>query len=122
MKTITHLELSQSNSRYSTAPGSSITAAWQKFISYAERQEERRFLWTSIAILGHATFFTLGTLILVLATGNEFFLFTATCVTMAVVLAVNLAALPTKYTIPVFFLSLLADVAIMVTALALWFN
>ena len=121
MKTITHQEL-QNNNRYSTVPGFSIAAAWQKFIGYAGRQEERRFLWTAISILGHATFFTIGTLILILATGNEFFLLTATCVTMAVVLAVNLAALPTKYTIPVFFFSLLADVAIMATALALWFN
>ena len=119
---ITHPNLTQSNTRYSNFSGFSIAAAWNRFIRYASMQEEKRFLWTAISILGHATFFTIGTLILVIAAGNDFLLLTATCITMAVVLAVNLAALPTKYTIPIFFFSLLADFAIMITALAFWFN
>lgn len=122
MKTITHQDLTQSRTSYSTVPGFSVAAAWHKFISYAAQQERRRFLWLAISLLGHATFFTIGTLIVVLATGNEFYLLTASCLTMALVLAVNLAALPTKYTIPIFFFSLLADIIIMATAVALWFN
>ncbi|HMI78084.1 MAG TPA: hypothetical protein VK484_04790 [Ferruginibacter sp.] len=58
----------------------------------------------------------------VILTGNSFVLLTATCLSMAMVLVVNLAALPAKYIIPVFFFSLLADVVITATALVLWFG
>ena len=39
---------------------------------------------------------------------------------MAMALVTNLAALPTKITIPTFFLSLILDVAIIVAALSIW--
>ena len=122
MKAITHQDLAHSNQHYLTRPGFSISAAWHKLIAYAEAQEERRFLWAAISLLGHGTFFTIGTMAVVLFTGNNFVLLTVTCLSMAMVLVVNLAALPTKYVVPVFFLSLLADIVVIVTAVALWFN
>ncbi len=122
MKAITHHDLLHSSTGYSPNTGFSISAAWHKLIIYAESQEERRFFWAAISLLGHGTFFTIGTMAIVILTGTNFALLTATCLSMAIVLVVNLAALPTKYMIPVFFLSLLADIIIIVTALALWFN
>ena len=122
MKAITHQDLTHSNHRYLTRPSFSLSAAWHKLIAYAEAQEERRFLWAAISLLGHGTFFTIGTMAVVLFTGTNFALLTVTCLSMAMVLVVNLAALPTKYIVPIFFLSLLADIVVIVTAVALWFN
>jgi len=122
MKTLTHHGLTQNHTGYSTVPGYSISAAWNKLIAYAEAQEERRFLWAAISLLGHGTLFTIGTMVIVILTGNDLLLLTATCLTMAMVLVVNLAALPTKYIIPIFFFSLLADIIIIITATALWIN
>jgi CBS domain containing-hemolysin-like protein len=100
----------------------SLSALWQKITAYANSQEERRFFWAAISILGHGTIFTIGTLATVILTGNVFGLLVATCFSMVMVLVVNLAALPLRYIIPVFLLSLLVDLVVIITALTLWFN
>ena len=92
----------------------------QRFTAWLNTQEERRFFWAALSLVGHGTFFTIITFATVILTGNIFALMAITCVTMMVVLAVNLAALPMKYIIPVFFGSLLVDVLVIITALALW--
>ena len=122
MKAITHQEAWSQSSHQTTNNGFSISAAWHRFMAYSELQEDRRFFWAAISLFGHGTFFTIGTMAVVLFTGNNFALLTATCLTMAMVLVVNLAALPTKYVVPAFFFSLLADVLIIVTAVAMWLS
>jgi hypothetical protein len=123
MKAITHPAQAYARPRNSTAvPHFSLSAAWHKLIAYAESQQEKRLLWSAISVLGHGTIFTIATFATVILTGNDFYLLAATCLTMSMVLVVNLAALPTKYTIPIFFFSLLTDIIIMVTALGLWLN
>ena len=97
----------------------SLTAIWHKFIAYASAQENNRLLWSAISIFGHGTIFTIATLAVVILTGNLFFLMAATCLTMTMVLIVNLAALPTKYTIPVLLASVFIDLLIIATAVAL---
>jgi hypothetical protein len=92
----------------------------QRFTAWLNTQEEKRFFWTALSLAGHGTFFTIITFATVILTGNAFALIAITCSTLMVVLAVNLAALPVKYIIPVFFGSLLVDVLVMVTAIALW--
>ena len=100
----------------------SIANLWNRFIAFADGQEKNRMLWAAIGLTGHGTFFTIATMATVILTGNVFALLAAACFPMVLVVIVNLAALPTKYTIPVFFLSLLADLVIIATALALWLN
>ncbi len=122
MKAITHYSNQLNNAgalqgNYVQAP-----ALWTRFIAWAAAQEENRFLWVALSLFGHGTVFTIITFMIVLFTGGQFFLLGLTCFTMALVLIVNLAALPTKYTIPAFFLSLLIDFAIIATALLTWFN
>lgn len=119
MKALTH------PGQYSAARNSyrnpfSFSATWHQFITWASGQEENRFTWSAISILGHGTIFTVGTFITVMLTGNLLFLLLPTCLNMTMMLVVNLAALPTKYIIPCFFLSLLVDLVIIATALALW--
>ena len=53
---------------------------------------------------------------LVLLNGASFGLIVAAMGSLAVVVISNLAALPTKYTIPLFFLGILIDLAIVVAS------
>lgn len=96
------------------------TGIGTKLTAWLNAQEEKRFFWAAISLLGHGTLFTIATMATVIFTGNIFALLVITCLTMTTVLVVNLAALPVKYTVSVFFLSLLTDVLVMITALALW--
>jgi hypothetical protein len=98
----------------------SIAAAWHTFINWANKQERNHFLWMAISLLGHGTFFTIVTMTTVILTGNVFALLIATIFTMATVVVVNLAALPTRFTIPILILSLMADITIIITAFCLW--
>ena len=93
------------------------TSLWSKFINWADKQEENRFGWTAFAIAGHGCVFTIITVAIVLVTGNNFIFWLFAIAAMTACLIVNLAALPTKITIPVLFFSLLADLAIIILAL-----
>ena len=92
---------------------------WKKFIDYSEKQQFNRLLWLAIGLAGHGTFFTILTLAVVILTGNLFSLFAIACFAMVAVVIVNLAALPTKITIPVLALSVLADLAVIIAAFVL---
>ena len=76
-------------------------------------------MWLAFGVLGHGTLFTIATMAVVLMTGPVFPLLAITCFSMVAVLIVNLAAMPTKITIPVFALSLLVDLAVIITAIML---
>jgi len=117
MKTITHEALSQ-HYVYTEkkAAGKSL---WQQFISYAEAQEKNRFWWLALGILGHGTIFTILTLFIVTMLGNIFALYVIGCCAMVMAVVVNLAAQPTRYTVPVFFLSVLIDLGVIIAAIVL---
>lgn len=117
MKAILHHPAANSNVYQNTT---AQTGLWQRFTAWANTQEEKRFLWAALSLVGHGTLFTIITFATVILTGNVFALMAITCATMMVVLAVNLAALPVKYIIPIFFGSLLVDILVMITAIALW--
>jgi hypothetical protein len=93
-----------------------------RFLTWCHNQEENRLAWLAIAIAGHGCLFTPITLLFIMLTGNHtiFWPFAIAAMTMSVV--VNLAAMPTKITIPIFLLSLIIDLYIIVNCLALGFN
>ena len=93
---------------------------WARFITWCENQEESRFLWLGIAVASHACFVTPLALFVVMYTGNSIMLFGFAIAAMAMVLITNLAALPTKITIPTFLLSIILDVAIVIASLSMW--
>lgn len=95
---------------------------WKKFINWADGQEENRFGWTAFTIAGHGCVFTIITAMLVLFTGNHFIFWPFVIGAMAACVVVNLAAMPTKITIPVFFFSLLIDLVIIAICLSNGFN
>lgn len=89
-----------------------------RFMTWAENQQDNRFVWLGIALAVHGCFITPLTTMIVMATTYNFALFGAAIGAMALSLVTNLAALPTKITIPAFFLSILIDVVIIGIALA----
>jgi hypothetical protein len=87
-------------------------SVWKRFIEWADRQEENRFGWTAFSITGHGCVFTVLTTLAILFTGNHFIFWPFAIGAMAACLVTNLAAMPTRITIPVLFLSLLVDLVI----------
>lgn len=109
---------------YTTANTSTVAkpSLWSKFINWADKQQENSFSWTAISIAGHGCVFTIITVATILLTGNNFIFWPFAIAAMTTCLVVNLAALPTKITIPVLFFSLLVDLAIIVLALTNGFD
>ena len=106
--------ISQTRSYAPAAP-----SLFQRFIQWTEGQQENRFVWLGIALTAHASFLTPFTVMAVMLLGNNLALFMAALGAMALSLVTNLAALPTRITIPAFLLSIAIDVAIVLTALFL---
>jgi len=88
------------------------TSIYRKFITWTEEQENNRLLWLGIALSAHGCIITPLTVMAVLMAGTNMFLFILAIVAMGASLVTNLAALPTKVTIPVFILTTLIDIAI----------
>ncbi len=121
MKAITHNDFV--NSSYTEQRDYAHTESlWTRFIQYADKQEYNRLGWLVAGILGHGTIFTILTLLAVTFLGNIFILYVIACCSMVMVVAVNLAAMPTKFTIPTLFISLLIDISVIITAAILHFR
>lgn len=108
------LQHSYTGTYHKTATRASV---WKRFVTWADEQEENRFGWTAFAIAGHGCVFTIFTAAAVLFTGNNFIFWPFVIAAMAIPLIANLAALPTKITIPILFFSLVVDAAIIVLCL-----
>ena len=93
-----------------------------RFFDWCQSQEKYRFGWLSAILAGHGCFITPLTLLFVMIAGNSMLLWAFVIGAMGASLITNLAALPTKITIPVFFLSLLVDVVVVVNCIALLIN
>ena len=100
----------------------SSPSIFSKFISWCSGQEKNRLGWLGAILAIHGCALTPITLFAVVLTGTNFALYIATLVAMGMAVVTNLAAMPTKVTIPVFFLSILIEVAIIIMALSAGFN
>jgi hypothetical protein len=83
-----------------------------KFLNWCENQEEMRIFWQGFGLILHGCFLTPLDFLSVVYSVAIFFLLVSVMFSMAAVLIVNLAALPTKITLPVLALSILTDIAI----------
>jgi hypothetical protein len=88
-----------------------------KFFNWCKAQERNRFGWLAISLTAHGCILTPLVVFAVGVSGNDFTLWMAAMLAMGVTLIVNLAAQPTKITIPIFFLSILVDVAIVIACI-----
>jgi len=88
-----------------------------KFFTWCQAQEKNRFGWLGLILTIHGCVITPITLFIIVSSGNNIAFWGIAMGAMAMSLITNLAALPTKITIPVFFLSLIVDLAIIGTCL-----
>ncbi|CAN5738147.1 hypothetical protein BH11BAC4_BH11BAC4_16130 [soil metagenome] len=97
----------------------SKTSFITRFLSWCNAQENDRLFWVGFALVSHGCIITPLTIIAIMFTGAGVAIipFGIAMLSMVMVLVTNLAALPTKYTIPFFVLSIMADLAIIATVL-----
>jgi hypothetical protein len=88
-----------------------------RLFQWSAAQEENRFGWLAAALSIHGCALTPITLFAIVLGGNNFVFWILALVAMGASLVTNLAALPTKITIPTFFLSVIIDIAIIASCL-----
>ena len=96
--------------------------AFTRFINWCEGQESSRMLWlvmTFLLQIGMALPCTLAAILF--WSNNSFPLWVFACVINVPVLAINLAAQPTKITIPVLFFAWTVDLMIILYCASLFF-
>jgi hypothetical protein len=98
---------------YNQSIGNSV---FTRFITWCKNQEENRLTWLGVAIAGHGCVLTPLTVFAVVHAGNNIVLFMTAIFAMAMALITNLAALPTKITIPTLLLSVLIDLGILISS------
>ncbi|MFL5786423.1 MAG: hypothetical protein ACJ748_00090 [Flavisolibacter sp.] len=87
---------------------------YSRFMRWCTLQQKNRLMWLGISITAQGCIFTPITIMAILLAGTNLFLFMLAMIAMGASLVTNLAALPTKITIPVFALSLIIDAGIIV--------
>lgn len=105
------------NTTYTATNAATNASLWTRFVNYCKGQENNRLLWVGVILAAHGCILTPMVVMLTLLTGPNFFLFMTGMSAMGLALVTNLAAMPTKVTIPAFALSVLVDIAIVVTCL-----
>ncbi|MBC7873259.1 MAG: hypothetical protein H7Y01_04645 [Ferruginibacter sp.] len=91
-----------------------------QFVAWCEGQEKNRLFWVAIIIVSHGCFITPLTVLAVTLAGNSMWLWSFAIAAMTMSLVSNLAAMPTKVTLPIFFLSLLIDLGVLINCVAVW--
>ena len=115
MKTIS---LTHSNTQYQEQKVSLLS----RFMNWSIGQEKNRLLWLGIILALHGCVITPLTVMAVLLAGTHLTLFMIAIVAMGMSLVTNLAAMPTRITIPVFVLSVIMDLIVVGIAMAHGFN
>lgn len=100
----------------------SKTSAFSRFISWCEGQQKNHFIWLALALVGHGCVLTPITLFAIILSGNFIFFWMMAIIAMMSALVTNLSAMPTKYTIPVFLFSIVMDLVIIFSCIALGFD
>lgn len=96
---------------------STHSSLWARFQSFCKNQEDNRLIWLGVILAVHGCVLTPITVVATLFAGPNFVLFMTAMVAMGIALVTNLAAMPTKVTIPAFALSIVIDLAILVTCI-----
>ncbi|HVM89616.1 MAG TPA: hypothetical protein VMT76_15615 [Puia sp.] len=84
-----------------------------RFFLWAEKQDEKNhILWVGGSVTAMAAVIFPLTMAAVLVNGGGFGLIIGAMTSLVLVVITNLAAMPTKYTVPFFFLGILIDAAV----------
>ena len=95
---------------------------FSRFIAWCNEQEKFRFGWVATIIAIHGCVLAPITVLAIALGGNHIAYWGVAIGAMAMALVVNLAAMPTKITIPVFFFSVLLDVVIIASNLVIFLS
>lgn len=90
---------------------------FNKFLQWSAAQDKNRFGWLAGALATHGCVLTPITLFAIVLGGNEFVFWIIALVAMGASLVTNLSAMPTKITIPTFFISVVIDISIIAACL-----
>ncbi len=91
-----------------------------RFIQWATDQDaENHIVWAGVSLVATAAVLFPITMAVTVMNGPSFPLVIAAMVSLVLVVALNLAAMPTRYTIPAFLLSILIDACIIMYGLLL---
>ena len=93
-----------------------------RFILWCKLQEKYRLGWGAVIIAIHGCFLTPLTLLAIIPAGNSMLFWSMAIAAMGMALVTNLAALPTKITIPIFFLSIIIDLVVIGNCIAIGLN
>jgi hypothetical protein len=80
-----------------------------QFFSWCKGQEENRLAWLAMILAVHGCVLSPATVLMIATGNNSMVLWGLAIGAMGVSLVTNLSAMPTKITIPVFFLSIAID-------------
>ena len=117
MSTIINHPLSNTYTRIEKQP-----SIFTRFFNWCEEQEKNRFGWLAAALATHGCALTPITLFAIILSGNNIYFWVMAIAAMGIALVTNLAAMPTKITIPAFFLSILIDITLIIFCIAAGFN
>ena len=93
---------------------------WQRFMRYAEAQQPNRFAWLAFSFFMQGCVLVPITLLIVVRHGNPFALWIPPLIGFVLTETTNLAAMPTKVTVPVFWAGVLIDLAVIATCFLLY--
>jgi len=103
-------------------PASQKQSLVKRFFSWCASQEKNRLGWLAAMLTLHGCVLAPVTVAFLFLGGNQIVFWGLVIGAMAMTLVSNLAAMPTKITIPIFFLSLLIDFAVIVINLVIYFQ
>lgn len=104
-------ELKSFTRTYKKSPLTSRLITWM-----IEEDAEHHIAWVGVSIMAMAAVFFPATMFVVLLNGMPFVPMLMAMIALALVVVTNLAAMPTKYTIPFFALGILIDVLAVITS------
>jgi hypothetical protein len=104
---------SASNVKYTYQPATGQPSAAARFFQWAAGEDKERHIgWVGITVTTMTAIVFPLTMAVILMNGAIFGLIIGAMASLALVVVTNLAALPTKYTIPFYFLGILIDIVV----------
>ena len=92
----------------------------RKFIAWCEGEQQHQLFWNGLAFAGHGWLLTPVTLTIIFFLNGPAILLYIAALVMVITLIVNLTSMSTKITIPVFILSIVIDLILIVTSIILY--
>ncbi|GAA4331024.1 hypothetical protein [Flaviaesturariibacter amylovorans] len=122
MTTLTHNNYTSVTTPHNEVTVDAHDGLFTRFLNWADGQERYRFGWLAAALATHGCALTPLTLFAIILSGNIMALWVVALACMGATLVTNLAAMPTKITIPVFLASIVIDLAVIISCICAGFD